>query len=130
MDTEIQCISLNGASLDIAKISVDSDKQCEVKFEADINECNSNRNEFLRLAYYDEGTNCFSLDGIDNNKGTMGDSIATHLTPYYYVDYIPDDYNADKFKVIWGFLIALHILFDILIFFSCLSCIVFHRKDF
>jgi len=83
----------------------------------------------LRLAYYDIQTDCFYLDGIEKNNGTMGESYATHLTPFYYVDYTYDDYNETWFKVIWGFLIALHILFDILIFFSLVSCIFCHRKE-
>ena len=77
----------------IETLEITWDSNCEIKFEADIEDCNNNRDEFLRLAYYNKDTNCFSFNGVSNNNGNMGRPIATHLTPYYYVDYIPDDFD-------------------------------------
>ena len=130
MEAEVQCIVLNGASLNIKTIEIDSDTGCELQFEANIDECNSNRNEFLKLVWYNTETKCFSFKGVSKNDGTMGEPVTTHLTPYYYVDYIPDDFSQAKFRVIWGFLIALHILFDILIFLSLVACCFRHKSDF
>ena len=72
MDTEVQCIVLNGANLIINTIKLNNDTGCKLNFEASVENCNSNWDEFLRLAWYDESTDCFSFEGISYNNGKMG----------------------------------------------------------
>jgi len=43
---------------------------------------------------------------------------------------MPANFSQAKFEVIWGFIIAFHIIFDILLFFSLLACILRTRWDY
>ncbi len=154
MDTDIECVTLLGDFVSIEALKIGEDANCDVVFTADIGNCHSNRDEFLRLFWYDASTQCFSQTGIENNVGSVGSGRAgilertpattatttasrnlamirtNHLTPYQYVDFQPANFSEAKFRIIWTFVIIFNVVLDILLFLSFLMCLIRWKKDY
>ena len=71
IDADLECVELKGEFITIRPIEVTANTGCTFKFVSDIGDCHSNRDEFLRLMWYDEKTSCFSFDGISDNTGNV-----------------------------------------------------------
>lgn len=143
MDTNVECVELIGEFTKVGILDITESSGCTISFKADVGDCHSNRDQFLRLAWYDPTTQCFKLDGISSNNGNNGDPEATtmtsattvttrayHLTTYSYTNKIPASFSEARFRIIWTFVIAFNVIFDILLFVSLVMCIIYFKKDF
>ena len=53
MDTNVECVEMLGSFISIKPLKVDVDTGCLFQFDCDISDCHSNRDEFLRLMWFD-----------------------------------------------------------------------------
>lgn len=56
MDTNLQCVTLNGGFVGVESLVVTKETQCQITFSDDVSACNSKKSEFLRLMFYNETT--------------------------------------------------------------------------
>ena len=98
MDVDLECTQFLGEYFEIKTIDVNESVGCNVELKSNVDQCHPNRDQFLKLAYFDPLYECYSLNGIENNVVNTIDSnavsfISHHMSSFVYVDYIPITYQ-------------------------------------